>query len=91
MVATPAQRETLSRALQALANKRSGHFEDILWLAYGDEWTLILQALTRRGVVRYSNSEDEHAITDEGRRVLGVLREAGHGVDREAAGRAGAR
>ncbi len=83
MVAGLTQREILSRALYALAGKNPGEFENILWLAYGDEWTVILRTLRQRGMVRYSQSDDYDTITDEGRRVLGALRRAGHGVEGE--------
>ena len=83
MVAGLTQLEILSRALFALANKRPSEFENILWLAYGDEWTVIFRTLRGRGIVRYSQVDDFDAITDEGRRVLGALRRAGHGVEPE--------
>lgn len=81
MVAGLTQRETLSRALFALAQKDPAAFENILWIAYGDEWTIIVRTLTARGIIRYLPPEDLHTITDEGRRVLGALRRAGHGIE----------
>jgi hypothetical protein len=81
MVAGLTQREILSRALHALANKDAAGFESILWLAFGDEWTVLLRTLRARGIVRYSQSDDADSITDEGRRVLGALRRAGHGLE----------
>ena len=84
MVAGLTQREIISKALFALARKEPGRFEDILWLAYGDDWTVILRSLTGRGIVRYSTTDDAHTITDEGRRILGALRHAGHGVEAPA-------
>ena len=81
MVAGLTQREILSRALHALAKKNPAEFENILWLAYGDEWTVILRSMKQRSVVLYVQSIDEHTITDEGRRILGALRRAGHGVE----------
>ena len=80
MVAGLTQREIISKALFALSHNEPSRFEDILWLAYGDDWTVILRSLISRGIVRYSNARDTHAITDEGRRMLGTLRQAGHGV-----------
>lgn len=84
MVAGLTQRETLSRALHALANKDPLAFENILWLAFGDEWTVIRRTLRHRRLIRYNQAEDYDTITDEGRRVLGALRRAGHGVDSES-------
>ena len=81
MVAGLTQREIISKALFALARKEPGRFEDILWLAYGDDWTVILRSLVGRGIIRYNSADDEHTITDEGRRMLGALRHAGHGVE----------
>lgn len=80
MVASLTQMDILSRALHALANSDPRDFEDLLWLAYGDDWTAVLQSLTQRRLVRYSPSDDAHNITDDGRRVLGMLRKAGHGL-----------
>jgi len=81
MVAGISQRETLSRALQALAQKDPSRFENILWLDFGDDWKAVLRSLERRQIVRYAAPDDSHVITPEGRRVLGVLRQEGHGVD----------
>lgn len=88
MVAGLTQREVLSNALFALANKDPRRFEDILWLAYGDDWTVVRRNLAGRGIIEYVQSDDTHRITDQGRAVLGALRRAGHGVERaENAGR----
>lgn len=85
MVAGLSQRETLSRALQALASKDPFLFENILWLDFGDDWKSVLQSLERRQIIRYVAPDDSHVITPEGRRVLGVLRQAGHGLDQPQA------
>ena len=83
MIAGISQRHIVSKALQELAARNCAGFEDVLWLMFGDDWTIILRALERRQLVRHVQTEDTYIITDEGRRVLGVLRLAGHGSENE--------
>lgn len=81
MVAGTSQKTILSRALQELADKDHARFEDYLWIIFGDEWMIFLQNLERRRLIKYIQADDYYVITDEGRRVLGVLRRAGHGIE----------
>ena len=81
MVAGISQKIILSLALQELASKDHARFEDFLWITFGDDWTAFLQNLKRRQLIRHIQSDDHYVITDEGRRVLGVLRRAGHGTE----------
>lgn len=81
MVAGASRRSILSHALQGLAEKDHAGFEDFLWISFGDNWTIILQNLERRQLIKHSQTDDHYVITDEGRRVLGVLRRAGHGTE----------
>lgn len=81
MVAGQKLPDILSIALYRLSNKDSRGFEDILWLAFGDDWTRIRRSLLVRGAIRYHQADDTFSITDEGRRALGAFRRAGHGVE----------
>jgi hypothetical protein len=76
MVAGVSNHDKIIEALFHLSRGDSARFEDILWLAFGDDWTRVLEHLQRRRIVRYLTREDAYAITDHGRETLGHARAA---------------
>lgn len=74
MVADVSNHKKIAEALVCLLRGDPAGFEDCLWLAFGDEWTRVLEHLVTRKIVRYNTRDDIHAITDHGRAVLAQLR-----------------
>lgn len=74
MVADVSNHKKIAEALVCLLRGDAAGFEDCLWLAFGDEWTRVLEHLVARKIVRYNARDDVHAITDHGREVLAQLR-----------------
>ncbi len=70
MVATIDSRAHLIHALEVLLTGDSARFEDALWIAFGDDWTGVVQRLRGRKIVRYRSKEDDYALTKHGRAVL---------------------
>lgn len=70
MVAELTSRAHLIHALEVLLTGDSPRFEDALWLAFGDDWTGVVQRLRARKIIRYNTKEDDYTLTKHGRAVL---------------------
>jgi hypothetical protein len=78
----PAEKAVLVAALAALADGQSRRFQDLLWLGFGDRWTLIEASLLRHNQVRVvDHGHNTFAITDLGCELLAGLT----GVEQRAA------
>lgn len=71
---SPAEQLVLADALSALADGQSRRFEDLLWLGFGDRWTLIEASLLQHHQIRLADAmRNVFAITDLGLKMLDEL------------------
>lgn len=83
MVMNARERAMLASALSALSQGDSRRFEDLLWLGFGDRWTLIEASLVRHHQIRaVDGARMTYAITELGSELLAELA----GVVRKAVG-----
>ena len=80
---SPAEQSVVIGALTALADGASRRFEDLLWLGFGDRWTLIEGSLLQHNQVRLvDQSRRTFVLTEFGYELLARLT----GVAQRAAG-----
>jgi hypothetical protein len=79
----PSEQAVLVAALSALSDGQFRRYQDLLWLGFGDRWTLIEASLLRHHQVRLVDSgRNIFAITDLGSDLLASLT----GIERRAVG-----
>lgn len=65
----------LAEALSALALGRWSEFEDRMWIAFGDDWSRLVEMLVRHRHIAFGGRwKDEPALTESGRTLLGRLK-----------------
>lgn len=73
-------RDDQARLLEALERLASGDdrgFEDILWLAFGDDWRPMLRVLARSAYVEIAGADRATPrLTGRGQSLIGQLRGA---------------